>query len=128
MKNRTRFFATLGLAVMCAVPTFWAQAHDRETYTQPVYGGQNNFYGSVNTKETSNLVVFNKVTNDWDSFDTITSWVSNKDKKQISEDYYLAEGDAALMDHKDVSKVRLSFENSKWLPMDAKVTGEVDYY
>lgn len=118
----------LGLSSTLMLSAVIVQAHSRVSYNLPVYGAKNNYVGSLNSKTTDNMIVLNVITNDHDSFNTITSWVADKNKKAISNDYYLAEGDGALMNHDTVSEVRLAFENSEWRPWSGEVSGQVDYY
>lgn len=125
-KSYKKFSLALSVALMLSAVV--VQAHSRVDYTLPVYGAKNNYHGTVNSKTTSNMFVLNHIYNDYDSFDTITCWVSDKNKKKISKSYYLSEGEGAFMNHNKVSKVRLSFENSSWSTFSAKVGGYVDYY
>lgn len=131
MKNSKKILTkvSIALASLCVFSTICVQASSsRESYTQAVYGAKNSYIGSSNSKSTDNQVVFDKITNDWDSFDTLVTWVANSNKKQISEDYYLSEGDGALMDHKSTSNVRLCWKNDSWTPLSGKVSGQVAYY
>lgn len=126
-KKKLRLLTLSALLVICGGTSVFA-AKGYQNYSDYLVGNfQQNTYSNAHNKETRIKAIVNEVTDDHDSWTTLTFWVADGSNKQISSDYAFKEGDKKTMSHNNESTVKFGLENKTWSPLWGIVSGKCDF-